>query len=174
LEGLTKFTEEELDDLETKFSKVATNGSVTKSEFPKLFHQKYTKLVDDPQIKDYVFAEFDQNGDGTLDFRDYVTSLSTLCRGTPNAKITMLLRIFDKDKRGHLTPEDLTNLMRWQFRSMEFRDTEEMVKTSVDIAFSEFDIDRDGKLSFDEFFWVCHKQPMVVQMLDLVDIEDDV
>jgi len=168
LQGVTQFTEQELDELETTFSTVATNGSVNKNEFSKLFDRKYTRFVDDPLIKDQVFAVFDQNGDGTLDFRDYITSLSTLTRGTPKEKIKLLLHIFDSNKDGLIDREDLTMLLNWQFRAMAFKEVETMIKTSVEMAFSEFDLDQDGQLNLDEFILVCCKQPVVVQMFDLV------
>ena len=52
---------------------------------------------------------------------------------------------------------------------MDFNDLEEMVQTSVDFAFAEFDEDKDGKLSYEEFSRVVYKQPFIVEMLRLVE-----
>uniref|UniRef100_A0A6B2L446 Rab-GAP TBC domain-containing protein n=1 Tax=Arcella intermedia TaxID=1963864 RepID=A0A6B2L446_9EUKA len=170
LEGMTQFTEEELEELEGKFTSIAKNGSVTKADFHKLFDKKYQLFMKDPQITDYLFNEFDQNGDGTLDFRDYVMSLSTLDKGSPKTKLRLLQRIFDQEKKGYFTPEDLTKIFKWQFTAMGFKEVDEMVSVSVETAFAMYDYDKDGRLNFEEFFLACHKQPGIVEMLDLMDM----
>jgi len=170
LATITQFTEEELIVLEKKFSTMATNGTVNKNEFTILFDKKYSQFIDDSVIKDQVFVEFDKNGDGTLDFRDYILSLSTLLKGPPKEKIKTILNVFDTDKDGYINQVELMGLLRWQFRVMGLPNQEEMLRTSAEIAFLEYDADKDGKLSLDEFFVVCHKQPVVVHMFDLVGL----
>lgn len=43
--------------------------------------------VQDQFLQDLIFNVFDENKDGTINFREFVTALSILTRGTPEEKI---------------------------------------------------------------------------------------
>lgn len=42
---------------------------------------------EDPFVAELLFAGFDQDRDGVVNFKEFLTSLSTLTRGTPDEKI---------------------------------------------------------------------------------------
>eukprot|EP01125_Pyxidicula_operculata_P017926 TRINITY_DN6336_c0_g1_i1.p1 TRINITY_DN6336_c0_g1~~TRINITY_DN6336_c0_g1_i1.p1 ORF type:complete len:565 (+),score=121.48 TRINITY_DN6336_c0_g1_i1:433-2127(+) len=166
----TKFSQQELQSLYDQFETEATNGSLNRDAFFKLIKEsEYTKLVSDEIIQERVFLLFDKNGDGTVDFRDYCQVLSILKKGSPKDKLTFFFNLFDSDKDRFICREELVDLLHWQYRSMGgFKQVDNMIEVSVDVAFSNFDKDKDGKLSFEEFENVCKKQPLLVQMLQLV------
>jgi len=56
-------------------------------------------------------------------------------------------------------------MFHWQFDSMGFVESDTMVKISVDMAFEEFDKDRDDKLSLEEFYPVVNKQPLLLNFI---------
>jgi Ca2+-binding EF-hand superfamily protein len=77
-------TTKEIKDLHKQFKKEAPQGTVTKKDF-----QVVMKGMgfEDPFIADLLFAGFDQDRDGVVNFKEFITSLSTLTRGTPDEKI---------------------------------------------------------------------------------------
>jgi len=165
----THFTEEELLDLLGNFEKVCTNETIGKSEFISLLTPKYDKLLMDSKLCDRLYEKFDRNSDGVLDFREFCHAYSVLDRGSAEHKLRYIFTIFDIDKDGFIGPADLKYLLEWQYRSMEFSNIDEMIVVSVQFAFSEYDHDKDGKFTLEEFKPVVLKQPYLVQLFKLVD-----
>jgi len=165
----TKFSEDELYELLRKFEEVATNETIGIELFQEFFDERYKKFVSYPGFTELIFAKFDRNSDGVLDFRELCISLSLLDRGTPEQKIRFCFGVFGADKEGAITRSNLSKMLAWQYDSMGFSDFDEMVQTSVDFAFAEYDQEKDGKLSFEEFSQVVYKQPVLIEMLQLVE-----
>ncbi|CAI2348330.1 unnamed protein product [Caenorhabditis sp. 36 PRJEB53466] len=59
---------------------------------------------------DRLFAVFDENKDGQIDFRELVCTLSALCRGPLPGRISQLARIWDVDCDKMLSDEELQNM----------------------------------------------------------------
>jgi len=165
----THFTEEQLMDLLRKFEALQTNETIGKSELKDLLGPQYQKLVTDSGLLDRLFQKFDRNADGVLDFREFCHAFSLLDKGKPEEKIRFIFYMFDGDKDGFIGREDLKNLLEWQYRSMDFDDVGSMIEASVQFAFSEYDVDTDNKLNFEEFVPVVFKQPYLVMLLKLCD-----
>lgn len=67
-----------------QFKKEAPQGTLTKKDF----HLVMKGMgFEDHVVHDLLFAGFDQDRDGVVNFKDFITSLSTLTRGTPDEKV---------------------------------------------------------------------------------------
>ncbi|XP_015098511.2 lysophosphatidylcholine acyltransferase 2B-like, partial [Vicugna pacos] len=63
-----------------------------------------------------LFALFDRNNDGSIDFREYVIGLTVLCNPANTAKILqMSFRLFDLDDDGFITQQELAAILRAAF-----------------------------------------------------------
>ncbi|XP_061267210.1 lysophosphatidylcholine acyltransferase 2B-like [Bos javanicus] len=63
-----------------------------------------------------LFALFDRNNDGTIDFREYVIGLTVLCNPVNTEKILqMSFKLFDLDKDGFITEQELAAILRAAF-----------------------------------------------------------
>uniref|UniRef100_A0A8D1IGH8 EF-hand domain-containing protein n=1 Tax=Sus scrofa TaxID=9823 RepID=A0A8D1IGH8_PIG len=63
-----------------------------------------------------LFALFDRNNDGSIDFREYVIGLSVLCNPARTERILqMSFRLFDLDDDGFITEQELAALLRAAF-----------------------------------------------------------
>ncbi|XP_006831120.1 PREDICTED: lysophosphatidylcholine acyltransferase 2B-like [Chrysochloris asiatica] len=63
-----------------------------------------------------LFALFDRNKDGSIDFREYVIGLTVLCNPDNTEQILrMSFKLFDLDKDGFITKEELTSILRAAF-----------------------------------------------------------
>jgi len=68
---------------------------------------KSTSNVHVPLIMDKLFAFFDQDGDGAINFVDFATGYTTL-RSDVAGKMKFLFDCFDVDSSGYIGKEDLT------------------------------------------------------------------
>lgn len=59
-----------------------------------------------------LFAVFDENRDGQIDFREIVCTLSALCRGPHPGRISQLARIWDVDCDKLLSDEELASMYK--------------------------------------------------------------
>lgn len=124
--------------------------------------------LQDAQFRARMFRLFDANSDGILEFRDFCNGLAILQKGTKQEKLEFLFELFDLNGDKFIDKTEFTWLVTWQYKVMGFHDYDDMVSTAVDVAFTEFDVDHDGRLSFQEFQVVATKQPMLIQTFKLV------
>lgn len=64
-----------------------------------------------------LFAPFDRNNDGSIEFREYVIGLTALCNPINAEKsLQMSLKFFDLDEDGFITQQELAATLWAAFR----------------------------------------------------------
>ncbi|XP_035399213.1 lysophosphatidylcholine acyltransferase 2 [Cygnus atratus] len=111
---------------------------------------EYLKLPISDVLKE-LFQLFDRNGDGTIDFREYVIGLSILCNpANTEETIQMAFKLFDVDEDGTITENEFACIIQSALGVPEL---------DVSNLFKEIDADETGKLSYDEFKDFALKHP---------------
>ncbi|XP_029000230.1 lysophosphatidylcholine acyltransferase 2 [Betta splendens] len=112
-------------------------GRITIEEFA-----KFLKMPVNPALEE-LFALFDRNGDGTIDFREYVIGVTILCRPANTEEVLrMAFQLFDTDDDEKITLEEFNALLRSALGVSDLN----MAK-----LFTEIDVDRSGFITFSEF-----------------------
>ncbi|OPJ77866.1 lysophosphatidylcholine acyltransferase 2 [Patagioenas fasciata monilis] len=103
---------------------------------------EYLKLPISDVLRE-LFLLFDRNGDGTIDFREYVIGLSILCNpANTEETIRMAFKLFDADEDGTVTEEEFAHIIQAALGVPDL---------DVSVLFKEIDADETKKLSYDEF-----------------------
>ncbi|KAM7011088.1 lysophosphatidylcholine acyltransferase 2 [Passerculus sandwichensis] len=111
---------------------------------------EYLKLPISDVLKE-LFLLFDRNGDGTIDFREYVIGLSILCNpANTEETIRMAFQLFDTDEDGTITEDEFASIIQSALRLPEL---------DVSALFKEIDADETGKVSYEEFKNFALKHP---------------
>ncbi|NXP03536.1 PCAT2 acyltransferase, partial [Thinocorus orbignyianus] len=111
---------------------------------------EYLKLPISDVLKE-LFLLFDRNGDGTIDFREYVIGLSILCNpANTEETIRMAFKLFDMDEDGTITADEFASIIQSALG---------VPQLDVSMLFKEIDADETGKLSYDEFKDFAMKHP---------------
>ncbi|XP_063801354.1 lysophosphatidylcholine acyltransferase 2 [Pseudophryne corroboree] len=98
-----------------------------------------------------LFALFDRNKDGTIDFREYVIGIAILCHpANSDETIQMAFKLFDVDRDGSITEDEFSSLLR---SSLGVPDLD------VSKLFQDMDADKSGKISYEEFEKFLKKHP---------------
>ncbi|XP_056135429.1 lysophosphatidylcholine acyltransferase 2 [Lampris incognitus] len=121
-------------------------GRITIEEFA-----GFLKLPVNPALEQ-LFALFDRNGDGTIDFREYVIGVNILCRPANTEEVLrMAFQLFDIDEDEKITREEFTALLHSALGVSDLNMTK---------LFKEIDADCSGFVTFPEFqaFAITHPE----------------
>lgn len=110
---------------------------------------------------DRLFATFDTDKNGVVDFNELASGLSVLCGGSEIDKVRAAFNLYDVNRDGYISLGEmrlyLTSVFKVLFEvdpASEARmgvSADELGAITAEQAFAEADVDRDGRLSFDEF-----------------------
>ncbi|RAW38367.1 hypothetical protein PC110_g5374 [Phytophthora cactorum] len=164
-------------DLFSIFSAVSTNNGgkmevLTRAEFKRCFFAILERLNREPtreiaNFLDRLFDAFDEDESDSVDFVEVSTGLSVLCGDSNEDKVMVAFSLFDTDGDGYITQQEMETYLASVFHVMY--ETTPATRQSIGIdaktlahyttmqAFEESDVNRDGKLSLEEFrswYWV--------------------
>jgi serine/threonine-protein phosphatase 2B regulatory subunit len=96
-----------------------------------------------------MIAIFDEDGDGNVDFKEFVDGLSAFSsRGEKEEKLHFAFKVYDIDRDGYISNGELFIVLKMMVGS-NLKDVQ--LQQIVDKTIMEADKDRDGKISFEEF-----------------------
>jgi Ca2+-binding EF-hand superfamily protein len=121
----------------------------------------YDELLDDinearSAFTDAVFAMVDVNGNGELDFDEYIQIFMTYCMFNKEEILTFTYECFDKDGSGTIDEEEFMLLAKTVNNSAP------LFPGNFATALAEFDSNDDGLIDPDEFRELNRAYPMVL------------
>jgi len=108
-------------------------------------------LAPEPDAKSCsrLIAIFDEDGGGDVDFQEFVSGLSAFSsKGNKEQKLQFAFKVYDIDRDGYISNGELFIVLKMMVGS-NLKD--QQLQQIVDKTIMEADLDRDGKISFEEF-----------------------
>ncbi|CBY13102.1 unnamed protein product [Oikopleura dioica] len=160
----TKFSAKEIKHWHNGFMKDCPTGKLSKGEFSKIYTQFFPK-GDPTAFSQFVFNVFDDNGDGSIEFEEFLQALSVTSRGKLDEKLEWAFRLYDLDNDGTITRKEMTAIVEAIFSMVGENEKKESCtpQERVNKIFDKMDKDGNGSLSKEEFMEVAKTDKSIVQ-----------
>lgn len=110
LKQSTNFSQTELEEWHSKFVGDFPNGRITMVDFRKIYGRMYGEGVG-TKLADNIFRAYDSDGNGEIDFKEFMTTLSVASKGTPEQKLKWSFKIYDIDGNGTVSREEARKII---------------------------------------------------------------
>ncbi|XP_078717810.1 A-type potassium channel modulatory protein KCNIP2 isoform X3 [Lampetra fluviatilis] len=179
LEAQSKFSRKELQVLYRSFKNECPSGIVNEDNFKEIYAQFFPQ-GDASTYAHFLFNAFDTDHNGSLSFEDFVMGLSVLLRGTINEKLYWAFNLYDINKDGYITKEEMLDIMR-SIYDMMGKYTHPAVKDEAPLEhvekffqihyllFQKMDKNKDGVVTIDEFMDTCKTDDSIMQSMHLFE-----
>mmetsp|Transcript_5097 Transcript_5097/g.11935 ORF Transcript_5097/g.11935 Transcript_5097/m.11935 type:complete len:198 (-) Transcript_5097:174-767(-) len=165
LASSTYFSPSEVQAIYYHFSLLAIEESgeliISRTEFQEALGMKSSTFVD------RLFVVFDENGDGRINFREFLSILSILStKATEADKLETSFKIYDFDGDGKIGRDELTEMLRATAveHSLVLDDAE--LDSVIDATFAEIP-GASTHISFAQFSSFVEAHPMMLSQLTL-------
>ncbi|XP_042302451.1 guanylyl cyclase-activating protein 2-like [Sceloporus undulatus] len=160
----------ELQDLYKKFVVECPSGGLYLREFKQFFG--ITSQSEASEYAESAFKSFDRNGDGKIDFLEYVAVLNLVLRGKPEHKLKWLFKVYDTDGNGFLDKTELQKMLKSVYNVKQgwARNTDTQLSSPEEVCdriFQLMDENNDGKLSLKEFVDGVQQDDWIRKMLSV-------
>ncbi|KAM4585456.1 A-type potassium channel modulatory protein KCNIP2-like [Odontesthes bonariensis] len=168
----TKFSKKEMQGLYRGFKNECPCGAVNEETFKGIYSQFFPH-GDSSMYAHFLFEAFDTHNHGSVSFEDFVLSLSIILRGSITDKLNWAFNLYDLNKDGCITREEMTDIMQSIYDMMgkythpNMRDS--APKEHVDSFFQKMDKNNDGVVTIDEFLETCQRDENIMQSMHMFD-----
>jgi len=125
---------------------------------------------DPSKFASLVFRVFDINGDGSIEFDEFIRALSITSRGNLDEKLSWAFRLYDVDNDGYITRAEMYNIVDaiYQMVGQVSTDGDDASpETRVAKIFDQMDKNNDDRLTMEEFKEGSRADPRIVQALSM-------
>lgn len=145
-----------------KFKKTNGGKEMTDQQFLDVLRKSFD--MTDEFLVGRIMCTLHKSPTKYIKMEEWIQSLSLLLYGTLHEKIDYCFAIYDIHNRRMLSRETMFNFLRSSLLSQSGEDTEDSVKDLLEVMTKKMDLDRDGKISYDDYKQSVENEPMLLEV----------
>mmetsp|Transcript_27625 Transcript_27625/g.35898 ORF Transcript_27625/g.35898 Transcript_27625/m.35898 type:complete len:208 (-) Transcript_27625:376-999(-) len=163
---LSHFTADEIKALFIFFSSIAASneddGLIDRREFQQALGFK------DSVFLDRMFAVFDKDGDGMINFGEFVEGLSIFTTKAPaEEKLRFSFQVYDFDGDGMIATEELREMLRATVYETDLVIPEDQMEVLVEETMVQAHPSQPGRISFEEYVIMVANHPNMLSQMTI-------
>lgn len=167
----THFNRNELKKWYRGFIKDCPDGELDHKQFIDLYN-KFFEGGNPSKFAGHVFRTFDVNDDHKIDFREFISSISVVTRGSVEEKLGWAFKIYDVDGNGYVSLDEIIKILESIHKMAGvITGEDEYDVTKIVEIFEKMDTDKNGFLTLDEFIHGAEEDLTFVKMLQAKRLE---
>ena len=113
----------------------------------------------DQAICDRLFSIFDKDGNGSIDYAEFMDTIESMVNGTDKEKIHFAFQLHDLDNSGFIDRSELKVLIQQSFNENRLEYDDFQLNLLVDEFFKRADKDMSGTIDYNEFLDIANQFP---------------
>ena len=166
------FTTDEVRAWYKGFTSYAPDGKANPSQFKQVYTQ-YFPFGDATQFSSHVFRVFDTNGDGVVDFREFISAMALTLHGTIDERVKWAFSVYDIDGNGEITRKEMLSILvaigKMVGNSVQWPSDERTPYARLEKLFKILDTNNDSLISLKELTDAAHKVPYIAKLFSYGD-----
>ncbi|XP_055606790.1 calaxin-like [Uranotaenia lowii] len=141
----------------------STDG-IDRSVFRELLHSTFD-IVTEETLMERIFCAWEKGYEGLpIRLEGWIVGLSTFLKGSQAEKTAFCFRVYDLNSDGYITKDEMFALLRnCLIKQPQDEDPDEGVKDLIEIALRKLDMDKDGKVSFQDYQEAITEEPLLLE-----------
>jgi len=161
---ITGYSDQELQQKYTEFKSFHPSGKMLQSEFLEMYKHLFPK-GDAAKFALLTFKNFDKNGDGSVDFKEFICALYVTSRGNMDQKLEWAFNLYDIDSNGSISRAECLEIITAIHSMMDMKS--ETPDKITDKIFKQLDKNCDGIVSREEFIEGSSANPSIIALLNI-------
>ncbi|XP_041975782.1 EF-hand calcium-binding domain-containing protein 1 [Aricia agestis] len=177
----TRFNKQELEALHCMYKKLVLAAQsaapstgisqpnkldgIEQNTFRDVMHNTFD-LVTEEVIVDRVWVTWERGngGEGSIKFDAWVRGLSVMLRGSDDERISHCFAVYDLNNDGFITRDEMFILLKNSLlKQPGDEDPDEGVRDLVELVLKKLDIDKDGKISMEDYREAVQQEPLLLE-----------
>merc|ERR1711915_1150866 len=106
----TKFSSDTIVEWHKGFMEDCPDGRMDRVKMQKMFASVIPGGEAGDQFLEQLFRIFDKDGDGSIDFKEFMIATDMTSSGDPEEKLRWAFRMYDKDASGEIDQDELVEI----------------------------------------------------------------
>ncbi|XP_023335010.1 neuronal calcium sensor 2 isoform X2 [Eurytemora carolleeae] len=140
------------------------DGRMNRDKMKEMFNAITPQGKSGEQFLDQLFRIFDKDGDGSIDFKEFMIATDMTSRGDPEEKLRWAFRMYDKDGSGEIEMGEMVEIFCLMYSIQGY--TEEEATERAEKIFKSLDNNGDGTLEEEEFIKGCLADEELLELLN--------
>ncbi|XP_023229135.1 neuronal calcium sensor 2-like isoform X1 [Centruroides sculpturatus] len=166
LKSRTNYQEETIREWYRGFKEDCPSGKVSEEKFAEMYKSLFDR-GDPRRFCHHVFRTFDADGNGFVDFKEFLLAVAVTSGGSAEERLRWAFRVYDVDGDGFVRAEEMKKVLRSVYEMAGETPDGQTPEERTAAIFRKMDSDRDGKLSREEFVSACLRDPGLLRLLEV-------